>query len=457
MAPDPTTNGSSNGDAQTSQPTSFTRYKKPNYNLIHALPLPVTTYPLPAFNPSSPLSILTLVYTFVRHLIAPPPSHPAPRLEGYWSSETRSVHVTDPLAVRLLWEKGFFGKGSQSRSEPTWLERERNRLGLSKAETSEQATARRREERKQFKKERAKKEREIIEQRLIAEGQPSEKLVVSENGHVDVSIPTSSDSKTQQSTAVSEQLEDGIQEERRKGTNTVKNVRFSETAHVLEVAETVDDILPATDNLESEEAGPEDVEQKEFLQLAPEEVFFLKYGLGVLDVLESNTSKSMSSLTLFDLLRRVSYFPSTSSADLKLDDPFLLSYVVYHHFRSLGWVVRSGVKFGVDFLLYNRGPVFSHAEFATVILPSYPDVDSEDFNGHYSYPRKERPEWWWLHSVSRIQSQVKKSILLAYVEIPPPDAISPSELKGEDIGRFLQRYRVREISSRRWIPNRSRD
>jgi tRNA-splicing endonuclease subunit Sen2 len=43
------------------------------------------------------------------------------------------------------------------------------------------------------------------------------------------------------------------------------------------------------------------------------------------------------------------------------DDPFLVSYVAYHHFRSLGWVVKPGIKFSCDWLLYRRGPVFSHA------------------------------------------------------------------------------------------------
>ena len=46
------------------------------------------------------------------------------------------------------------------------------------------------------------------------------------------------------------------------------------------------------------------------------------------------------------------------------NNPFIIKYAVYHHFRSLGWVVRGGLKFSVDYLLYKRGPVFSHAEFA---------------------------------------------------------------------------------------------
>jgi len=36
--------------------------------------------------------------------------------------------------------------------------------------------------------------------------------------------------------------------------------------------------------------------------------------------------------------------------------------VFLHHYRSLGWVVKNGVKFSVDYLLYKRGPVFHHAE-----------------------------------------------------------------------------------------------
>ena len=46
----------------------------------------------------------------------------------------------------------------------------------------------------------------------------------------------------------------------------------------------------------------------------------------------------------------------------RFDNPFLVNYAIYHHYRSLGWVVRSGIKFCVDYLLYKRGPVFHHAE-----------------------------------------------------------------------------------------------
>jgi tRNA-splicing endonuclease subunit Sen2 len=141
----------------------------------------------------------------------------------------------------------------------------------------------------------------------------------------------------------------------------------------------------------------------------------------------------------------------------------MLSYVVYHHFRSLGWVVSSGIKFGVDFLLYNRGPVFSHAEFAIAILPSY---SHPHYSSSEAYKKeteaKEKRSWWWLHCVNRVQSQVKKSLLIVYVEVPPP-ASSYGNSEGmedhetNDINALFKTYKIREVSLKRWIPNRTRD
>ena len=47
----------------------------------------------------------------------------------------------------------------------------------------------------------------------------------------------------------------------------------------------------------------------------------------------------------------------------RFDNPFLVNYAAYHYYRSLGWVIKGGVKFCVDLLLYKRGPVFHHAEY----------------------------------------------------------------------------------------------
>lgn len=192
------------------------------------------------------------------------------------------------------------------------------------------------------------------------------------------------------------------------------------------------------------------LKNEEHLQLSIEEAFFLVYGLGALQIFDEKRQHVLPTTTLFSLFCQHAYFPPrdyTVTAKIEPDNPFLVSYVVYHHYRSLGWVVRSGVKFGVDYLLYNRGPVFSHAEFAVVVIPSYP---------HASWSEKaieqQNRSWWWLHCVNRVQAQVKKTLVVCYVDIPPA-AYTPHS----DIGEQLRQYKVRDVSIRRWVPNRSRD
>jgi tRNA-splicing endonuclease subunit Sen2 len=90
--------------------------------------------------------------------------------------------------------------------------------------------------------------------------------------------------------------------------------------------------------------------------------------------------QSIDLLALWDLFLRSSLISSSkmsaleaASAHIRPDNPFIVSYVVYHHYRSLGWVVRNGVKFCADWVLYKgadgvkdmrggAGPVGGHAE-----------------------------------------------------------------------------------------------
>lgn len=90
------------------------------------------------------------------------------------------------------------------------------------------------------------------------------------------------------------------------------------------------------------------VVNKEHLQLAHEEAFFLAFALGALKVVDTASQSVIPTRDLLTLLRQHSYFPPRMPDTLQPDDPFLVNYAVYHHFRSLGWVPRPGVKFGVD-------------------------------------------------------------------------------------------------------------
>lgn len=377
------------------------------------------------------------------HSIWPPSSHPA-LYKAYFSVETQSIHVTDPKTIRALWEQGFWGSGSLSRSEPQWLTAEKRKRGIDNITTSEEVTRKRREERRQFKLERAKAQREAIEQQLREEGKLDAETNIEEL--VDSGGITESPLGTLYPPDTTVPLDDGS---------------ANATASVMgEVEKTLAEEMPSFDTA---------IKDQEHLQLTFEEAYFLSYVLGVLDVYHHNTR--LDSSELLRLICANAEFQSDGSAlspssipasymerSIEPDNSFLLKYVVFHHFRSLGWVVRAGIKFACDYLLYLRGPAFTHAEFAIMIVPAYSDPYwSATAERAAMCKSKEQRDWWWLHRLNRVQTQVHKTLLLVYVEIPPP--WDETETKGAqvDVGNVLQKYRVREFVWRRWSPNRNRD
>lgn len=74
---------------------------------------------------------------------------------------------------------------------------------------------------------------------------------------------------------------------------------------------------------------------QETLHLTFEETFFLLYGLGCLNLIDFDGN-------LLDIDSAWHFF-------CKADKNFVQNYVVYHYFRSKGWVVKPGLKYGGDF------------------------------------------------------------------------------------------------------------
>ncbi|CBY01646.1 hypothetical protein IAQ61_003458 [Plenodomus lingam] len=465
-----------NGDAAKSEEKATDsvprkpRQKRPNYHEIHAKPLPFDVYPLPAFIPHNPISIVRIAIALLSSSIWPPKS-PAITHSAYYSPETQSIHVTDPASIRALWEQGFWGKGSLSRSEPQWLVAEKRKRGAEASKTSAEVTQSRREERRQFKLERAKAQREAIEQQLRDEG------------------------KLDADGTLNDLVDDGQVSESPRGTIYTAEAGDVVTVTGNSIVSTVDATLAGNALSWGESTAPaaeeDDIVDMEHLQLTPEEAFFLSYVLGALDIIHISGAELSSSGQPYPpwlLLRiycayasipheakdleglatnlRAAYntLESAASIDTALtcipeispDNPFMLKYVVYHHFRSLGWVVRPGIKFAVDYLLYLRGPAFTHAEFAIIIIPSYSDPYWKNaVEGTTSMKDK---DWWWLHRVNRVQTQVMKTLLLVYVEVPAPwdQRHTGADFK-VDIGNVLQKYTVREFVLKRWSPSRNRD
>ncbi|KAJ5794707.1 tRNA-splicing endonuclease [Penicillium paradoxum] len=463
--------------APNARPPRAPRPPRPNYRQIHQFPLPVNVHHVPPVIPHNPLSLISVALSYLTFLISPPRRQEV--YSAYFDQATSSCHVTDEKAIKALWQMGFFGKGSLSRSEPSWLAREKKRRGLHDGKTSEEITRLRRTERRELKLERARMEKLAIEERLKAEAAARESgtsLSVDQ-----ASQPSTEDTsntpavaaekfslkkarearalEARQARELAAQNAALVQETQPEHSSNDKSVHFSPVVQKQEFQTTSPSTLPLPDSVVD---GPDsdDFPNEEHLQLSNEEAFFLVYSLGALQIYDapskSGEDQSNSPTPISALLQQFchhSFQPARDgSASIQPDDPFMLSYTVYHHFRSLGWVIRSGVKFGTDYLLYNRGPVFSHAEFAVIVIPSYshPYWSETEERKNYTADKQAR-SWWWLHCVNRVQAQVLKSLVVCYVEVPPPAASI------DDLGALFGQYKVREFVIKRWTPNRTRD
>ncbi|KAJ7089660.1 hypothetical protein B0H15DRAFT_265546 [Mycena belliarum] len=377
-------------------------------NRIYGCPLPLIFWYPPPSRVRSLLGLLGLTTTRVE----------TPHIDAIFDAPTRSVWVADRHGATILWRRGFFGKGDLSRSEPSWLARQINsrRAGGSRL-TSEEMTAKRRAERKQFKIDRA---------RAIAAVAAEAEAVFEAEGRV--VVPALS------------------------GPSIPSAATWKPAPVEADPPDTP--ATPQDDVLEDEEP-PEDLEH---LQLTLPEAFFLLWNLDCLTVTDPHTNELLPVQQIWIAFQAAHLAPALyvspkSTPVLQLDNPFLINYIVYHHYRSLGWVVRGGIKFCVDYMLYKRGPVFNHAEFSVVVCPVYEDPadqQASSVNLHHASPFP----WSWLSTINRVNSQVYKTLILAYVTIPARSRISPDVLTSP---ACLQHYSVREVTVRRFIPARMRD
>ncbi|KAI0741551.1 hypothetical protein C8Q80DRAFT_1194920 [Daedaleopsis nitida] len=336
----------------------------------------------------------------------------SPHCEGILDPATRSVWITNEKDSSILWRRGFFGKGDLSRSEPSWLARQINaRKAAGKYMTSEEIREKRRAERKQFKLDRA---------AAIAEAAAEAEAAFAEGREAAPAfIPSGATWKPLQASDISTLPEEAPEDE--------------------------NDLL-------GEELEP--LEDVEHLQLTFQEAFFLAWTLDCLTVLDPHTCEPLSLKQLWQVIQESHCIPPDSSIYVnRFDNPFLVNYAAYHYYRSLGWVVKGGIKFCVDLLLYKRGPVFHHAEFAIVVVPVYEDPTDQD-SSPFDLPNANTFSWSWLSTINRVNSQVQKTLILTYVTIPAQSRLSTDLLSSP---ACLAHYSVRDVVVRRFIPARMRD
>ncbi|XP_065354075.1 tRNA-splicing endonuclease subunit Sen2 [Cloeon dipterum] len=156
--------------------------------------------------------------------------------------------------------------------------------------------------------------------------------------------------------------------------------------------------------------------------LSLEEGFFLSWALNCLQISASkkilcehennNRSSPQPGPSGLQLNEALIELQPTFSWDLfcQVEPNFPARYAVYHHLRSKGWVVKSGSKFGAEFVVYKDGPSQYHASSVVVIETHL-----------------KRLQWQRLLTLNRIAETTSKEVVICRVSWPrecPTDAIS---------------------------------
>ncbi|KAF6207577.1 hypothetical protein GE061_016024 [Apolygus lucorum] len=161
----------------------------------------------------------------------------------------------------------------------------------------------------------------------------------------------------------------------------------------------------------------------EVLHLTLEEAFFLSYGLGCLQIFNL-VENELSPEVQWELFR-------TAQSD------FVESYVAYHHYRAKGWIVKSGLKYGGNFLLYSKGPAFFHASYIVVVESiGKPSIESSIVG---------KPSWEKYSALNRIAEQSNKELIVCQVKWP---SLEMDDYKTLGI---IHHFRVNTCIMGRWI------
>ncbi|KAF9106658.1 tRNA splicing endonuclease subunit sen2 [Mortierella sp. GBA35] len=341
-------------------------------------------------------------------------------IQGDFHLGGASVWIHDSKDMATLFRQGFFGKGTLSRSEATWRERT---TGNSQGVSLEELTRQRRVERAQLRK---------------------EKLIQAQQG-----IPAVSSSSTPLS--ISTETPPSAPSPSLLAAPTVfavKQLTDAEIDTAMQRPTTISTVPPFnTNGMNQDEHSRTSDDNYEHLQLSLEEAFFLVFAVECISVSERTASSNKDRGSFYtatplsvqecwlrfaeaSVLRQATR-SSTSPPLLEISpvNPFIIRYVVYHYYRSLGWVVKDGLKYGTDYLLYKKGLVFGHSQFGvrTIACKTAADVASSTTQlPSISANRPSIPaslltptpglvvshaaySWQWLLALNRVISQVQKN------------------------------------------------
>lgn len=180
-----------------------------------------------------------------------------------------------------------------------------------------------------------------------------------------------------------------------------------------------------------------------YLELLLEEAMFLSYALGCLVVKRSSSGSGVKKFKGARTKEQAMTIDQMWKEFVSLDPNFVTRYAVYHHYRTKGWVVKSGLKFGAEFVLYPVGPPFYHAMYTVMIQCVWSDNHETDD----SLSNREM-SWTNIAATERFNTHVKKMPVICYV-------LRPRSLTSNRLSNIicLQSLTIEEVLLSRWDLN----
>lgn len=162
---------------------------------------------------------------------------------------------------------------------------------------------------------------------------------------------------------------------------------------------------------------------KQWFQLSMEEAFYLFYVLKCIKIVGENKSeRNVEELWMYMSFRR---------------ENFHYLFKAYSHLRMKNWVVKSGSRYGVDFVAYRHHPRLVHSEYAVLVLAE----DDRQTIGRLRV-------WSDYECTLRLCGSVAKTLLVLQIQKNGKITESPSDLES---------FSVEERTISRWSPKQCRE
>ena len=176
----------------------------------------------------------------------------------------------------------------------------------------------------------------------------------------------------------------------------------------------------------------------EYLQLSSEEALYLSHDLRLLNITTDDTTELLSTQELWSHFCNNQFFPP--------------KYAAYRYYRRKGWVLKSGIKFGVEFVLYKKGPVEYHSSYAVVVrLLTESEVQSPSQDRCSRLGRT--LTWRDVVAMDRVSKSVVKELILCHVIVK--EGVD-QQLLWRQFPDCLENVRIAEVLVNRWDPDRGR-